>query len=52
MAKLVSAEENRKSGPTAINLAAIIFSTAALYGKLDISAFWIVAMRGAFASLQ
>lgn len=35
----------------AINLAAIIFGTAALYGRLDVSPLWIVAMRGAFASV-
>jgi drug/metabolite transporter (DMT)-like permease len=51
MTKLISRKENRKSGLIAINLAAIIFGTAALYGKLDISPFWIVAMRGAFASV-
>lgn len=39
------------SGLIAINLAAIIFGTAALFGKLDISPVWIVATRGAFAAL-
>ncbi len=47
----VSTEESRRSGLIAINLAAIIFGTAALYGKLDISPLWIVMMRGAFASI-
>ncbi len=34
----------------AVNLAAVIFGSSALYGKLDISPFWIVAMRAMFAS--
>ncbi len=51
MAKVVSTENNRKAGLIAINLAAIIFGTAALYGKLDLSPFWIVMLRGAFASV-
>jgi hypothetical protein len=38
-------------GLIAINPAAIIFGTAALYGKLDISPFWIV-MKGANANLS
>jgi drug/metabolite transporter (DMT)-like permease len=37
-------------GLIAINIAAIIFGSAALYGKLNISPFWIVSMRGIFAS--
>ena len=44
-------EETQRSGLIAINLAAIIFGTAALYGTLDISPFWIVMMRGTFASI-
>ena len=40
-----------KSGLIAINIAAIIFGSAALFGKLDISPFWIVAMRGFFAAV-
>lgn len=40
-----------KSGIIAINIAAIIFGSAALYGKLNISPVWIVACRGAFAAL-
>ena len=51
MAKVVGTENNRKAGLIAINLAAIIFGTAALYGKLDLSPFWIVMLRGAFASV-
>ena len=47
----VRTKETQRSGLIAINLAAIIFGTAALYGKLDISPFWIVMMRGAFASI-
>jgi drug/metabolite transporter (DMT)-like permease len=35
----------------AINIAAVIFGTAALYGKLNVSPFWIVAMRAAFGAL-
>lgn len=41
----------RAQGVLAINCAAVIFGTAALYGKLDISVLWIVAMRAAFAAL-
>jgi drug/metabolite transporter (DMT)-like permease len=37
-------------GLIAINIAAIIFGSAALYGKLNVSPFWIVSMRGIFAS--
>lgn len=37
-------------GLIAINVAAVIFGSAALYGKLDVSPFWIVSMRGLFAS--
>jgi hypothetical protein len=38
-------------GLIAINIAAIIFGSAALYGKLNVSPFWIVAMRGIFAAI-
>lgn len=38
-------------GLIAINIAAILFGSAALYGKLDVSPVWIVAMRAFFASL-
>ena len=51
MATAIRTEETQRSGLIAINLAAIIFGTAALYGKLDISPFWIVMMRGTFASI-
>lgn len=37
-------------GVIAINLAAVIFGTAALYGKLNVSPFWIVAMRAGFGA--
>lgn len=37
-------------GVVAINCAAVIFGTAALYGKLNVSPFWIVAMRAGFAA--
>lgn len=40
-----------KSGLIAINVAAVLFGTAALYGKLNLSPLWIVAARGAFASV-
>lgn len=51
MVTAVRTEETQRSGLIAINLAAIIFGTAALYGTLDISPFWIVMMRGTFASI-
>ena len=38
-------------GVIAINLAAVIFGTAALYGMLDVSPFWIVALRAGFGAL-
>ena len=38
-------------GLIAINIAALIFGSAALYGKLNVSPFWIVAMRGIFAAI-
>ena len=38
-------------GLIAINIAAVIFGTAALYGKLAVSPFWIASMRSAFAAL-
>ena len=37
-------------GLIAINIAAVIFGSAALYGKLNVSPLWIVCMRGAFAA--
>jgi drug/metabolite transporter (DMT)-like permease len=37
-------------GLFAINIAAIIFGSAALFGKLNVSPLWIVAMRGVFAA--
>lgn len=40
----------RAQGVLAINIAAVIFGTAALYGKLDVSPFWIVAARAGFAA--
>jgi drug/metabolite transporter (DMT)-like permease len=33
----------------AINIAAVVFGTTALYGKMDVAAVWIVAMRGLFS---
>ena len=38
-------------GLIAINIAAIIFGSSALYGKLDVSPYWIVSMRGLFAAI-
>lgn len=38
-------------GLVAINIAAIIFGSAALFGKLNVSPVWIVSMRGLFASI-
>lgn len=38
-------------GLIAINLTAVIFGTAALYGKLDVSPIWISAVRGALGAL-
>ena len=41
----------RTKGLIAINVAAIIFGSAALYGKLNVSPMWIVSMRGIFAAI-
>lgn len=41
----------RTQGLIAINIAAVIFGTAALFGRIDASPIWIVAMRAVFASL-
>ena len=38
-------------GLIAINISAVIFGSAALFGKLNVSPFWIVSMRGLFASI-
>jgi drug/metabolite transporter (DMT)-like permease len=40
----------QSQGLIAINIAAVIFGTAALYGKLALSPFWIASMRSAFAA--
>jgi drug/metabolite transporter (DMT)-like permease len=42
---------DRTKGLIAINIAAIVFGCAALFGKLDVSPFWIVALRAGFAAL-
>jgi drug/metabolite transporter (DMT)-like permease len=42
---------SQAEGLIAINAAAVIFGLAALYGKLDVSPFWIVAMRSGFAAI-
>jgi drug/metabolite transporter (DMT)-like permease len=46
----MNSKENIK-GLIAINIAAVIFGSAALYGKLNVSVLWIVAMRGIFAAI-
>jgi len=45
------ANSSRTQGLIAINIAAIIFGSSALFGKLDVSPFWIVAMRAGFAAI-
>lgn len=42
---------DQTQGVLAINIAAVIFGTAALYGKLNVSPFWIVALRGGFGAI-
>ncbi len=41
----------RTQGLVAINISAIIFGTAALFGKIDVSPVWIVDLRATFAAL-
>src|SRR5215472_7327147 len=41
---------SQSQGLIAINAAAVIFGTAALYGKLALSPFWIGSMRSAVAA--
>jgi len=41
----------RTKGLVAVNLAAVIFGTSALYGKIDLSPFWIVGGRAFCAAL-
>lgn len=41
----------RANGLLAINIAAVIFGTAALYGKLEAAPVWITAMRAGFGAL-
>ncbi|MGC4106345.1 MAG: EamA family transporter [Thermomicrobiales bacterium] len=48
---VVPQDKRRLEGLVAINVAAVIFGTAGLYGTIDASPFWIVAMRAAFASM-
>jgi len=43
--------ERRLLGLAAINIAAVIFGTAALFGKIDVSPVWIVDLRAAFAGI-
>ncbi|MGB9152800.1 MAG: DMT family transporter [Alphaproteobacteria bacterium] len=42
---------SRAQGLVAVNIAAVIFGSAALYGKLDVSPFWIVCVRAVFAAI-
>lgn len=42
-------DRRKTQGLVAINIAAVIFGSAALYGKLNVSPVWIVAMRALFA---
>lgn len=42
---------SQAEGVIAINFAAVIFGLAALYGKLDVSPFWIVTMRSGFGAI-
>lgn len=46
-----SAPDRRVQGLVAINIAAVIFGTAALFGKIDVAAVWIVDLRAAFAAV-
>lgn len=48
---LDSAHDHRFQGLMAINIAAVIFGTAALFGKIDVSAVWIVDLRAVFAAI-
>src|SRR5689334_5229577 len=50
MKSLMIGQSKKTQGLIAINLAAVIFGTAALYGKLPVSPFWITGVRAAFAS--
>jgi drug/metabolite transporter (DMT)-like permease len=47
----VQLPSRKTQGLVAINIAAVIFGTAALFGKLGVSPFWIVAVRAVFAAL-
>jgi drug/metabolite transporter (DMT)-like permease len=42
---------SRAEGLVAINITALLFGTAALFGKLALSPLWIVGMRASFAAL-
>jgi drug/metabolite transporter (DMT)-like permease len=43
-------EKEKIKGLAAINIAAVIFGSAALYGKLNVSPVWIVCLRAFFAA--
>ncbi len=45
-----SRDRRRLEGLVAINIAAVVFGTAGLYGAIDASPFWIVAVRAVWAS--
>jgi drug/metabolite transporter (DMT)-like permease len=42
---------SRAQGLIAINVTALVFGTAALFGKLPLSPFWIVGLRAVFAAV-
>jgi len=48
---LVKHLSRKTEGLIAVNLSAVIFGSAALFGKLPISPCWIVAMRALFAAI-
>lgn len=43
-------EKEKIKGLVSINIAAVIFGSAALYGKLNVSPVWIVCLRALFAA--
>ncbi len=46
-----TAAATRTRGLVAINITAVIFGTAALFGKLPVSPFWIIGVRSLVATL-
>ena len=51
MSLKINGLSSQAEGVIAINFAAVIFGLAALYGKLDVSPFWIVTMRSGFGAI-